>query len=367
MQIMSVHGLSALGVLSTSPSSSFSRTQHQRAGSSSSGSSASTGTNPLSRTRTSSLNHGHGYARRTGSFNQHSKSSSQVFATSPGPSSPGFELPSPFDTSSAMGMGVGQRAELAGVITVEDCARLVVPSEGKQALGMGLEQAIKSMHLAEHAGQERGEERVLGRFTCLTIRPGRISLCSRELILFSVHTITQQTSILRASHLILAVSSSRVFIPTTPQGQGIVGMSPSPSLSFSASISTLSPSIPALSLSDPPPQGQSTSPVPVHGSGLPEPPATKLSPHSVVSITDILGSVVRAYLGEEAQTHTKTQRGTDWILEPRKRRDSMDLAKDTTKAPEDGMGLYSESNPGGLGLGGWRWAKGVSGDAVGEA
>jgi hypothetical protein len=364
-----LHGLSALGVLSTSPSSSFSRTQHHRAGSSSSGSSASTGTNPLSRTRTSSLNHGHGYARRTGSFNQHSKSSSQVFATSPGPSSPGFELPSPFDTSSAMGMGAGQRAELSGVITVEDCARLVVPSEGKQALGMGLEQAIKSMHLAEHAGQERGEERVLGRFKLLDNqrRPGRINLGRLELILFSVHTITPQTSILRASHLILAVSSSRVFLPTTPQGQGVVGLSPSPSLSFSTSISTLSPSISALSLSDPPSLGQSTSPVPVHGSGLPEPPATKLSPHSVVSITDILGSVVRAYLGDEAQTHTDTQRGTDWILEPRKRRDSMDLARDPTKVPEDGMGLHSESNSGGLGLGGWRWAKGVSGDAATES
>jgi hypothetical protein len=45
----------------------------------------------------------------------------------------------------------------------------------------------------------------------------------------------------------------------------------------------------------------------------------------------------------------------------------MDLARDPTKVPEDGMGLHSESVPGGLGLGGWRWAKGVSGDAATES
>lgn len=159
MQVMSLNALSALGVLSGSSGSGSSATsssfiRHHRAGSTSSGSSNGAG--------------GAGVGRRSsrGSFS-FQRSPSQVFSSSPAlATSPMTELPSPFETltSGALGGGGGGGGpDLVNVITAETCARLVVPSEGKQALGMGLEQATKAMQVIEHAGQARGEERVPGR------------------------------------------------------------------------------------------------------------------------------------------------------------------------------------------------------------
>jgi hypothetical protein len=48
------------------------------------------------------------------------------------------------------------------IITAEGCGRLVVPSQGREALGMGLGEATKSLQVIELAGQARGEERVPG-------------------------------------------------------------------------------------------------------------------------------------------------------------------------------------------------------------
>jgi hypothetical protein len=48
------------------------------------------------------------------------------------------------------------------IITAEGCGRLVVPSQGREALGMGLGEATKSLQVIEHAGQARGEEKVPG-------------------------------------------------------------------------------------------------------------------------------------------------------------------------------------------------------------
>lgn len=38
-----------------------------------------------------------------------------------------------------------------------------MPSEGKQVLGMGLEEMVKKVQYVEEAGQDRGEERVPGK------------------------------------------------------------------------------------------------------------------------------------------------------------------------------------------------------------
>lgn len=146
MQVMSLNGISALGVLSGSSGSSI---RHRRGGSASSGSSGSAG-GPVHRS--------------SGSFSVQ-RSPSQVFTSSPSmlpATSPGLELPSPFEGLTG--------PELVNVITAETCARLVVPSEGKQALGMGLEQATKTMQVIEHAGQARGEERVPGTSLVLSSR-----------------------------------------------------------------------------------------------------------------------------------------------------------------------------------------------------
>jgi hypothetical protein len=53
--------------------------------------------------------------------------------------------------------------DLISVVDVRQCASLVVPSEGKQVLGMGLAQMVKALHIVEEAGQYRGEERMPGR------------------------------------------------------------------------------------------------------------------------------------------------------------------------------------------------------------
>jgi len=144
---MSLNNLSALGVIDQSITSiTHGQTQGHRRGSSSSGSSASyPGTRKETRSGSSSF--------------YKSPSSSQVFTVSPQIlPSPGAELPSPFDGS---GSGSGN-GELINVITAEGCARLVVPSQGKEALGMGLAEAAKMLQQVEYAGQERGEERVPG-------------------------------------------------------------------------------------------------------------------------------------------------------------------------------------------------------------
>lgn len=160
--------------------------------------------------------------------------------------------------------------------------------------------------------------------------------------------ITPHTSLLRASHLILAVSSSRVFLPHANQS---FGMSPSPSLCHNAS--TLSPSISALSLlPDPAPSAHGQD----QGStgGLPEPPSTKLSPHSVISITDILGSMVRAYLPNEGPVDHRHQ--STWVtsLESAKMKPvSSPTQQEGTHIPESSSGLGA-----GLGLETWKWAKG---------
>lgn len=57
----------------------------------------------------------------------------------------------------------GELSSLIGVVTVADCSKLVVPSEGKQVLGMGLGDMCKNV-LVDHHGRERGEERVPGMF-----------------------------------------------------------------------------------------------------------------------------------------------------------------------------------------------------------
>lgn len=64
---------------------------------------------------------------------------------------------------------VANTGELLSVVTARDCTTLVVPSEGKQVLGMGLQQMVKNMQVVEHAGKSWGEERVpgmLNRSTC---------------------------------------------------------------------------------------------------------------------------------------------------------------------------------------------------------
>jgi hypothetical protein len=53
---------------------------------------------------------------------------------------------------------------LASVVTVKECTRVVVPSEGKQILGMGLEEMVKKVQYVEAAGQDRGEERKPGKY-----------------------------------------------------------------------------------------------------------------------------------------------------------------------------------------------------------
>lgn len=56
----------------------------------------------------------------------------------------------------------GELSSLVGVVTVADCSKVVVPSEGKQALGMGLGDMCKKVLSGHHGGRERGEERVPG-------------------------------------------------------------------------------------------------------------------------------------------------------------------------------------------------------------
>ncbi|KAL1409685.1 hypothetical protein Q8F55_003681 [Vanrija albida] len=141
-------------------------------------------------------------------------------------------------------------SSLVGIVTVSDCSKLVVPSEGKHALGMSLGDMCKNV-LADHHGRERGEERV------------------------PVHTITPSTTLLHASRLILATSSSRVFMRTNP-GE-------SPPLSPVSSPGQISP---------PPSPSASSKSI-----GLPAPPPTQLSPQYVISSLDILSCLARSCPG----------------------------------------------------------------------
>lgn len=231
MQVMSGQGMSALGVLSGAGSVS-SRDRRESSGSSSSSASREP-LQPLPLT-----------------------SSPTLLPTL----SPGLEvMSSPLDAG-----------ELMSVVTTQDCTTLVVPSEGKQVLGMGLGQMVKGLQVVEDGGKTRGEEKMPGKHAS---RP----------VLTVVHTITFTATLLHACNLILATSSSRIFL-RTPVGMS-PPLSPTPSLTMSAFSPPPSPSISTLSLVE-------------HrraSRGLPPPPPTQFAPHYVISILDILACLAKAH------------------------------------------------------------------------
>lgn len=59
----------------------------------------------------------------------------------------------------------GELSSLIGVVTTTDCAKLVVPSEGKHALEMGLSEMCKNVLSDHEGGEDRGEDRVPGAAT----------------------------------------------------------------------------------------------------------------------------------------------------------------------------------------------------------
>lgn len=61
----------------------------------------------------------------------------------------------------------GELSSLVGVVTTNDCAKVVVPSEGKLALEMGLADMCKGV-LSEYPGGDLGEERVPGKLHALS-------------------------------------------------------------------------------------------------------------------------------------------------------------------------------------------------------
>ena len=127
MQVMSAQGMSALGVLSGSGNAGG------RSSRGSSGSSSGSGQMQLSQPSQSDL------------------SSSPLLMPK---FSPGLEV---------TGLRLDSLAsDLISVVTAQDCTVLVVPSEGKQVLGMGLEQMVKGLQIVEPAGKTRGEERMPG-------------------------------------------------------------------------------------------------------------------------------------------------------------------------------------------------------------
>jgi len=244
MQVMSAQGLSALGVLSGSGSGS------NRSSSSSSGSTSGSGVSSKSPSE------------------GHFSSSPLLMPTL----SPGLDVTAPpLDNPTGSG-------ELISVVTAQDCTTLVVPSEGKQVLGMGLQHMVKALQVIEHAGETRGEERM----------PGALPRYQLSSLIVPVHTVTFSTILLHACHLILATASSRVFM-RTPLGVS-PPLSPTPSLTMSAFSPPSSPSLSSLSLSDTKPISHHISPP-----GLPLPPPIQLSPHYVISILDILACLAKAY------------------------------------------------------------------------
>lgn len=189
--------------------------------------------------------------------------------------------PDPFDV-------ILGNSELLSVVTCRDCASLVVPSEGKRVLGMMLEDMVKGLQVSEIAGQARGEER------------------------FPVHTVTSESTLLHASHLILATFSSRVFVRTVSASPPVSPLyPPSPSSSFSDLREVLYEGLP----------------------GLPPPPTTQLSSNQVVSISDILASLAKSY---RLKAHIRTTADQTGV---RRRRFS-------TLEPSENLGFES-----------WRWAK----------
>ncbi|BEJ18202.1 hypothetical protein CspHIS471_0704790 [Cutaneotrichosporon sp. HIS471] len=145
----------------------------------------------------------------------------------------------------------GELDSLVGVVTATDCAKAVVPSEGKQALEMGLSDMCKGV-LSKYPGGDLGEERV------------------------PVHTITPATTVLHAASLILATSSVRVFMRTPPAA--------SPPLSPVSSLERFSPPL------SPTLEGAAV--------GLPTPPPTVLSSQYVISVLDILACLARSSPGK---------------------------------------------------------------------
>ncbi|KAL7424002.1 hypothetical protein Q5752_001587 [Cryptotrichosporon argae] len=225
MQVMSLSGLNAVGVLS-GPGGS----RHRRGSSASRSSTGSSGSAGLAAGATA-----RDYLSATG--------------TAGAPVTEVLDLP--------------PQNDLVGIVTVHDCARLVVPSEGRQVLGMGLERMCKAIQVVDEPGRERGEERI------------------------PVHTVTHAQTLLHVAHLLFATSSSRVLLRLNP---GVSPpLSPVPSLSLSATSPASSPSISSLSLQDEPPSPQA------RVAALPRPPATLLSPHSVISVLDVLACLARAY------------------------------------------------------------------------
>jgi len=296
MQVMSTEGLSALGVLS-----------------------------------------GTGRVRRESSGSSSSQSGSNYGALTASPmliplGSPAVNMDvSPLDSAGGSG-------ELVSIVTARECASLVVPSEGKQILGMGLEQMVKALQVVEEGGTNRGEERVPGEKT-------------HHPPLTEVNMVTQSTTLLHAGHLILATSTSRVFLRSTNDVATSPPVSPVPSLSMSASSPPVSPSIASLSLNDYPTNSQNRN--------LPRPPPVQLSPHYVISILDILSCLAKSVSNKLAPLNQPTdglmilpngseadsQRNHVWDLDPAgmgKRRRASSFA--------------DPGQEGGLGFGTWRWA-----------
>ena len=150
--------------------------------------------------------------------------------------------PNPFDAAIA--------GRLLSVVTVKDCTSLVVPSQGNSILGMGLEQLVQQLQVNEPANYER----------------------------FPIHTISPDTSLLRASHLILATASSRVFVRTS----GATSPASTPPLSPGNSV--------AISSS----------------------PPTHFAANQVLSILDILSSLAKAYhLGPPPESSP-----SQWDMDP---------------------------------------------------
>ena len=138
MQVMSTLGLSALGVLSGPGSNASSHGHRESSGSNSSSNSGSVMPSTLSP--------------------PNPLTSSPLLIPS---LSPGLDVTaSPLDSVVSAG-------ELMSFVTARDCTTLVVPSEGKQVLGMVLQQMIKGIQVVEHAGKTRGEEKMPSAYDCL--------------------------------------------------------------------------------------------------------------------------------------------------------------------------------------------------------